>query len=46
LLDQEKRRKNNIVEAPQAEALLVRDEPNKRKVETKRNRKKKVQYDA
>jgi len=44
LLAREQRRKNNAVEAPQAEGLLVSGEPSRGKVEAKSKRKKKVQY--
>ena len=43
LLARELRRKNNAVEAPQAEGLLVSGEPSRGKVEAKSKRKKKVQ---
>jgi len=43
LLAREQRRKNNAVEVPQAEGLLVSGEPSRRKVEAKSKRKKKVQ---
>jgi hypothetical protein len=43
LLAWEQRRKNNAVEAPQAEGLLVNGEPRRGKVEAKSKRKKKVQ---
>ena len=40
LLAREQRRKNNAMEAPQAECLLVSGEPSRRKVEAKSKRKK------
>ena len=43
LLARELRRKNNAVEAPQAEGLLVSGEPSRGNVEAKSKRKKKVQ---
>ena len=43
LLAWEQRRKNNAVEAPQAEGLLVSGEPSRGKVEAKSKSKKKVQ---
>ena len=43
LLAREQRRKNNAVEAPQAEGLLVRGEASRGNVEAKSKRKKKVQ---
>ena len=42
LLARELRRKNNAVEAPQAEGLLVSGEPSRGNVEAKSKRKKKV----